>query len=99
MHFLEPATPPSKITCKIENRTIRVEWQRPTKPNGDIQSYDLFWFDVENNPRRHKEPQLSYVIEDFKRDPKFTVHLSASNSGGESPFGQCEVDTSKIPIG
>ena len=81
-----------------------MEWQRPTKPNGDIQSYDLFWFDVENF-RRHKEklivviPQLSYVIEDFKRDPKFMVHLSASNSAGESPFGQCEVDTSKIPIG
>ena len=81
-----------------------MEWQRPTKPNGDIQSYDLFWSDVENF-RRHKEklivviPQLSYVIEDFKRDPKFMVHLSASNSAGESPFGQCEVDTSKIPIG
>lgn len=84
---------------------IRVEWQRPTKPNGEIQSYDLFWFDVENKSRRHKEklitvlPEWSYIIENFKRDPKFTVHLSASNSAGESPFGQCEVDTSKIPIG
>lgn len=98
-YFLAPETPPSKITCKIEDHSIRVEWQPPTKSNGEIRTYHVMWFDVENKRRIEEKQITTFTIDDFKRDSKFKVRVSAFNSAGKSPSGYCEIDTSQIPVG
>ena len=108
--FVGSSSPPRSVKFEYKSRrSVLISWEKPTKTNGQLTSYEIFYSYDKSTPDSEwqreiislgvfgsKEEKMLRTLTGIKENTTFYLKIRAENQGGYGPF--CKTVTVKPPI-
>ena len=85
--FPVPGSPSSILTKAIDKSSVAVEWEPPSRKNGNLTSYKIYWQETGKNDTR-KSTEVSstktkHIVDQLRTCVLYTFSVAAANNKGE----------------
>ena len=85
--FPVPGSPSSILTKAIDKSSVAVEWEPPSRKNGNLTSYKIYWQETGKNETR-KSTEVSstktkHIVDQLRTCVLYTFSVAAANNKGE----------------
>ncbi|XP_078605593.1 usherin-like isoform X2 [Branchiostoma floridae x Branchiostoma japonicum] len=81
-----PSFPMDVEANAVDSQSIRINWQPPTEPNGNVLGYNIFYTtdgESSNNQQTVGPDDTTYVIEGLRPATQYAITLNAFTEAGE----------------
>ncbi|XP_066294310.1 tenascin-X-like isoform X3 [Branchiostoma lanceolatum] len=96
-----PSSPMEVEANAVDSQSIRINWQRPSEPNGNILGYNIFYNtegENSNNQQTVGPDDTAYVLEGLRPATQYVITLNAFTEAGEGERTQERVVTTLTDV-
>ncbi|XP_078687345.1 usherin-like isoform X3 [Branchiostoma floridae x Branchiostoma belcheri] len=96
-----PSTPMDVEANAVDSQSIRINWQPPAEPNGNILGYNIYYTtegEASNNQQTVGPDDTTYVIEGLRPSTQYAITLTAFTEAGQGERTEEQVVTTLTDV-